>query len=80
MEISYSEHAVRRMAERNISVEDISLILSAPDGKIKQSLDKWIFYKHLTGRKDNLIAAVAVELKAKKLEIVTVMIHFEVRT
>ena len=78
MDITYSEHAVHRMIERNISVSDVSLVLSSPDGKIKQSADKWIFYKRLPSRQDNSIAAVAVELKLNKWEIVTVMIHFEV--
>ncbi len=80
MSITYSEHAVSRMMERNISVSEVFLVLSEPDGKIKQSLDKWIFYKRLALRKDNLVAAVAVELKQDNWEIVTVMINFEVKT
>jgi hypothetical protein len=74
----YSEHAVTRMIERNISVSEVALILSSPDGKIKQSLDKWIFYKKLHSRHDNLVAAVAVEFKSNHWEIITVMINFEV--
>ena len=79
MLITYSDHAVSRMMERNISVSDVALILSHPDGKIKQSADKWIFYKHLPNRKDNLIAAVALGKKSDSWEIVTVMINFEVK-
>jgi hypothetical protein len=79
MVITYSDHAVSRMMERTISVSDVTLILSHPDGKIKQSADKWIFYKHLSSRKDNLVAAVAVEKKGNSWEIVTVMINFEVK-
>lgn len=79
MKISYSEHAVSRMVERNISVSDVALVLSSPDGRIKQSLDKWIFYKRLVSRKDNLLAAVAVEQKYDTWEIVTVMINFKVQ-
>ena len=78
MQITYSEHAVSRMIERKVSVSDVALIISSPDGKIRQSLDKWIFYKRLPSRQDNSIAAVAFELKSNRWEIVTVMINFEV--
>ena len=67
------------MIQRNISTKDIELILSDPDGKIKQSQDKYIFYKKLKGRKDNLIAAVTVLRSKKSYEVVTVMINFEVK-
>lgn len=67
------------MLQRNISTKDVELILSEPDGKIKQSQDKYIFYKKLKGRKDNLVAAVTVLRAVDTFEIVTVMINFEVK-
>jgi hypothetical protein len=67
------------MIQRNISTKDVELILGEPDGKIKQSQDKYIFYKKIKGRKDNLIAAVTVLRSADTYEIVTVMINFEVK-
>lgn len=79
MNIKYSSHSVDRMLQRNISTQDIELVLSEPDGKIKQSQDKYIFYKKLKGRKDNLIAAVTVLRNKNSYEIVTVMINFEVK-
>ncbi len=67
------------MLQRNISTKDVELILNEPDGKIQQSQDKFIFYKKLKGRKDNLIAAVTVIRTKTTYEIVTVMINFEVK-
>ncbi len=79
MKIKYSSHSVDRMLQRNISTKDVELILNEPDGKIQQSQDKFIFYKKLKGRKDNLIAAVTVIRTKTTYEIVTVMINFEVK-
>ena len=79
MNIKYSSHPVDRMLQRNISTKDVELILGEPDGKIKQSQDKCIFYKKLKGRKDNLIAAVTVLRSVNTFEVVTVMINFEVK-
>ena len=79
MNIKYTPHAVERMLLRKISTKDVELILSEPDGKIKQSQDKYIFYKKLKGRKDNLIAAVTVQSSNTIFEIVTVMINFKVK-
>ncbi len=79
MKIKYSSHSVDRMLQRNISTKDVELILNEPDGKIQQSQDKFIFYKKLKGRKDNLIAAVTVIRTKKTYEIVTVMINIEVK-
>ena len=67
------------MLQRNISTKDVELILSEPDGKIKQSQDKYIFHKKLKGRKDNLVAAVTVLRAVDTFEIVTIMINFEVK-
>ncbi len=79
MEIVYTEHAVERMSERKIPPALVRDILLHPDGKIRQSLDKWIFYKRFPERTDNSIAAVAVHLQGEVWEVITVMIHFEVK-
>ncbi len=79
MDIKYTTHAVERMIERKISPNDVFLILSEPDGKIQQSQDKWIYYKKIMYRKDSLIAAVIVERGNESWEIITIMIHFEVK-
>lgn len=79
MNIKYISHSVDRMLKLNISTKDVESILSDPDGKIRQSRDKFIFYKKLRGRKDNLIAAVTVIKNKTTYEIVTVMINFEVK-
>lgn len=79
MIVKYSSHAVDRMLQRNISTQDVELILSDPDGKIKQSHDKFIYYKNIKSRKDNLIAAVTVNKTKNEFEIITVMINFEVK-
>lgn len=79
MEIKYRSHAVSRMLQQNISTDEVELILNEPDGTIKQSRDKFIFYKKLKGRKDNLIAAVTLIKSKETLEVLTVMIDFEVQ-
>ena len=78
MDILYRDHAVTRMFERKITPAMLGEILDKPDGKIKQSKDKWIFYKKFRKRKDNLVAAVALEKNKKNYEIITVMVNFEV--
>lgn len=78
MEIKYSSHAVERMIQRNITTQDVELVITDPDGSIKQSRDKIIFYRKIKHRKDNLMAAVTV-LKTKKIcEVITVMVNFEI--
>ena len=79
MEIKYRSHAVNRMLQRKISTDEVELILNEPDGVIAQSLDKFIFYKKLKGRKDNLIAAVTLIKSKDTFEVLTVMIDFEVQ-
>lgn len=54
------------------------MALLKPDGVIKQSLDKYIYYKKLKGRSDNMVAAVAITKKHKSFEVLTVMVDFEV--
>lgn len=78
MEIKYRSHAVDRMLQRNITTAEVELVISEPDGTIKQSKDKFIYYKKLKGRKDNLIAAVTIMKSKDNIEVLTVMIDFEV--
>ena len=78
MEIKYRSHAVERMTRRKISTQKIELILKEPDGQIKQSKDKYIYYKKIKGRTDNMLAAVAVIKKREHFEVITVMINFKV--
>jgi hypothetical protein len=80
MELRFQPHAVERMQERRISVAEIEAVISEPDGKIRQSRDKSIFYKNLKGRSDNLVAAVVIEfLPGGIIEVITVLVNFEVR-
>lgn len=79
MEIKYSAHAVERMNERRVSPGEVELIITDPDGKIKQSKDKYIYFKKLKNRRDNLLAAVTVEKTKKYFEVITVMVNFEVK-
>lgn len=80
MKLRFYPHAVLRMQERALSVEDVLRIIERPGGKISQSKDKTIYYKKLSGRRDNLIAAVVVELLPDEiLEVLTVLINFKVR-
>jgi hypothetical protein len=78
VDVKYRAHAVDRMLERKISTTEVEVILLEPDGVIKQSLDKYIYYKKLKGRTDNMIAAVTITKKHKSFEVLTVMIDFEV--
>ena len=79
MEIKYRSHAVDRMLQRNITTAEVELVIREPDGTIKQSRDKFIYYKKLKGRKDNLIAAVTLAKSKDAFEVLTVMIDFEVQ-
>ena len=78
MEIKYSPHAVERMLQRRISTQEVEGILTEPDDVIRQSRDKFIAYEKIRGRRDNLLAAVAVE-DGRVWEVITVMVNFEVR-
>ena len=78
METKYSSHAVERMLQRRISPQEVEDILTEPDDVIRQSRDKFIAYKKIRGRRDNMLAAVAVE-DGRVWEVITVMVNFEVR-
>ncbi len=68
------------MQERDLSVEEVLQVIQKPDGRIPQSKDKTIYFKKLSRRRDNLIATVVVELLPDEiLEVLTVLINFEVR-
>ncbi len=79
MEIIFSEHAVVRMFERKITPDIVKDILENFDGRISQSKDKWIYFKKIRKRKDNSLAVVVVEVPNNRFEIISVMIHFEVK-
>ena len=66
------------MLQRNITTHEVELILADPDGVIKQSRDKFIYYKKIKGRTDNQIAAVTLVRSKNEFEVITVMIDFEV--
>lgn len=76
MEVKYSAHAVERMIKRRVTTQEIEDLLTDPDGVIRQSRDKIIAYKRIPGRRDNLIAVVAVEVE-QSYEVVTVLVNFE---
>lgn len=78
MEIRYSAHAVDRMMQRQISTAEVEDVLAKPDGLIKQSQDKMIFYKKLNTRTDTALGVVAVERDGNQ-EVVTVTVNFEVK-
>ncbi len=77
MEIKYRSHAVDRMLLRNISTDEVELVIRDPDGTIQQSRDKFIYYKKIKGRNDNLIAAVTLIKSKDAVEVLTIMIDFE---
>lgn len=80
MNVRFQSHAVLRMQQRGLSVDEVLRIIQAPDGKIPQSKDKAILYKKLNRRSDNLVAAVVVErMPGDILEVVTVLVNFEVK-
>lgn len=67
------------MIERNLSVDDVRRILEDPDGRISQSRDKAILYRRFSRRRDNLIAAVVVELNRGRIVVIAVLVNFEVK-
>jgi hypothetical protein len=80
VQLKFHPHAVERMLERKISVSEVEQIVSDPDGKIAQTRDKFILYKKLAKRSDNLVAAVVLDrLPGDVLEVVTVLVNFEVK-
>ena len=78
MEVLYTPHAVDRMSQRSISTNEVEAALSNPDGTIRQSSDKAIFFKEMAGRSDNMLAVVAVQQQSS-YEVITVLVNFEVK-
>ncbi len=78
IDVKYRSPAVERMLQRNISTVVVESVIFEPDGVIKQSQDKFIYFKKLKGRTDNMIAVVAISKKQKSFEVLTVMIEFKV--
>lgn len=66
------------MIERHLTPTEVEHVLLFADGVIPQTKDKSVYYKKMRGRKDNLIAAVAVQNHADELEVITVLVNFEV--
>ena len=70
-------HAVERIAERKVSIDEIQEVLDSPD-LVKEQGEKFIFAKSLSGRSDNMIACVVLERSENDLWIViTVMNNFK---
>jgi hypothetical protein len=70
-----SPHAAERLQEREISIEELSLILSDPD-QITEQGPKYIFSKNFEYRKDNMLAAVVLEKREGLWLVITIMINF----
>lgn len=79
MDIKFRSHAVERMMQRKISPQEVEMIIQEPDGVIKQSKDKFIYYKKIKHRRDNLLAAVTVMKSKLSFDVITVMVNFEVK-
>lgn len=70
-------HAVERVVNRKISMEELELLILSPDEVIVQG-PKFLLVKKLKGRKDNNVAAVIIEKKEQDLWVViTVMVNFQ---
>ncbi len=65
------------MIERRLTPTEVEHVLLFADGVIPQTKDKAIYYKKMRGRKDNLIAIVAVK-NHDEFEVITVLVNFEV--
>lgn len=78
MEIRYSGYAVERIMQCHVTTQEVETLLAEPDGVIRQSMDKIIAWKRLSGRRDNAIAVVAVDTN-DVTEVITVMVNFEVK-
>ena len=72
-------HAMARIFERKISLEEMTQLIETPEEVISQGA-KFILTKTFRGRKDNKIAAVIVEKQGDELWLViTVMVNFQVK-
>ena len=66
------------MIQRVVSPQEVDHLLDDPEESIAQSKDKFIYYKMVRGRKDNVLAAVVVQKRNNLYEVITVMVNFEV--
>jgi len=73
--IVLTHHAVARMTERNVSVEQVVEIIDSGDTKFADDSHLWA-YKALADRDDNLVCAVLV--LEDKVVVKTIMHYFEV--
>ncbi len=72
-----TEHALQRILERKITLEQLDLVIKKPDFVAQQG-PKFILAKKIKGRKDNMLSAVVIEKMEKNLWIViTVMVDFQ---
>ncbi len=71
-----SPHAVKRMQDRSITIDELGLVLSDPDDVIAQG-PKYIYSREFKNRKDNLLAAVVMEKKDGLWLVITIMINFK---
>ena len=70
-------HAVERMEERKVSMDEVRAIITSPEHVIEQG-SKYILSKTLDGRSDNMVSIVVLEKKEHDLwMIITVMIKVQ---
>lgn len=72
--IRITDHALKRMAERNISEQLLLDLIETGTLKLKDQEHGWIF-KHYPDRQDNLICAAVLLREA--VIIKTLMHHFQ---
>ncbi len=72
-------HAAKRIFERKISLEEMTLLIGEPEEVISQG-PKLILTKTFGSRRDNKVAAVVMEKQGDDLWLViTVMVNFQVK-
>ncbi len=71
--VIFTRHARLRMDERNISEEELLVVIDTGETRYKDASHLWAF-KHIAGRADNLLCAVLV--LEDSVVVKTVMHHF----
>ncbi len=74
LQVILTEHATQRMAERQISLEQVLEIIDSGTVKEAGGLHYWL-YKHLPDRTDNLLCVAAVIDNV--FVVKTIMHHWE---
>jgi len=74
LQVVLTEHATQRMAERQISLEQVLEIIDSGTVKEAGGLHYWL-YKHLPDRADNLLCVAAVIDNV--FVVKTIMYHWE---